>query len=1149
MTMATPPNPPSSHPPDLGDSPHGQDAEPADGNDALPPEPPLSAGLKPPATLGMGETHYGDGGECPLHIPGYHVLGELGHGGMGVVYKARQLQLGRLVALKMSRSGDMSADELARFRAEAEAVARLRHPNIVQIYDVGEWRGRPFFSFEYVDGGSLADFLRGTPQPPRSSSEMVEALARAIHVAHENGIIHRDLKPANVLLAGVTREVSQPTAAHETWPRPASTVPHIVPKITDFGVAKQMDKHSLATATGAILGTPNYMAPEQAWGSDRRRPIGPAADVYALGAILYEMLTGRPPFLGETPLDTLQQVVTQEPVAPTRLQPKIPKDIETICLKCLQKEPARRYVTAEALAEDLRRFLEDRPIDAKAAGSWTRVMRWRRRNPALAALVLIAVLLLCAGTAASSYFAILATLSKNEAIAFAKESKKNEEIANENAHKAEHNYRSAVKNARKAEERDRLFYGSVIAAADKALMEKDVGRVLELLDSLIPIKAEHEGGHDEDHSGHTHGLDTDLRGFEWQYLRRRSGGKPVKLGPLDGAVQALAFSPNAATVACAQRLEQQQDTSASIKIALRDVANGRKLGNAIEMSNANINSVAFRPDGKRVAVASDDGLIQVWEPSANSSPIVTCKGHEAAATCVQFSPDGKTLVSSSVDKTVRFWDAETGKATDRPAEMPDAVEWVAVHPKGVLVAAGCRDGTVIAWDKAVGKVVDRHKLHFDAVLHVAWHPNGKVLASASSDGTVRLWTMNAKGPELPPLRYHNGRVNQVAFSPDGDFLASVSDDKTLLLFSVATQKLVREFTEHTASVRWLSFTADGTLLLSAAKDGAAIIRPISPRSAERTLNGHSARVDNVAWNADGTMMASSRGVNLGADDPVNGSEVILWDLVANRARFTLTGHTQRIYHLAFQPKGKLLATSSQDGTVRLWDSGTGEEVRELSRQKLGYYGLAWNSDGTRLATTCDIAVKGSAATLVTIWDAVTGNQVSTFTFPQFWMDSLAWSPDSKWLAGASSAPNANTVWLWQPGNGKLVHQFEGHVQPILGLAFSADSRLLASASADNSVRLWDVQEKKELHTFKGHDGPVRGVAFHPDNKRLATASDDKQVKFWDLITHQEVFTLRGHSDGVNSLAFRPDGAQLATASKDATVRIWDATPLPGDVSK
>jgi eukaryotic-like serine/threonine-protein kinase len=1111
---------------------------PADGNDALPPEPPLSAGPKPPATLAFGETHYGDGGECPLHIPGYQVLGELGHGGMGVVYKARQLQLGRLVALKMSRSGELNAEDLARFRAEAEAVARLRHPNIVQIYDVGEWRGRPFFSFEYVDGGSLADLLRGTPQPPRSSGEMVETLARAMQVAHDNGIIHRDLKPANVLLAG-GRDAAQP-AAHETWPRPAATVPRCIPKIADFGVAKQLDKHSLATATGAILGTPNYMAPEQAWGSDRRRPVGPPADVYALGAILYEMLTGRPPFLGETPLDTLQQVVTQEPVPPTRLQPKIPRDLETICLKCLQKEPGRRYASAEALAEDLRHFLDDRPIQAKAAGSWTRVMRWRRRNPALAGLLLITVLLLCAGTTVSTYFAIQATLSSRE-------SKKNEEVAIENAQRAERMYESATRNARKAEERDRLFYGSVIASADSALKDKDVGRVLELLDSLIPVKADTDDEHGKDRSGHTHGLDIDLRGFEWHYLRRRSGGNPVKLGAPEGVVQALAFSPNAATVACALGLERQKDPGASARIHLYDVQSGRLLGNAIDASTASSNCVAFRADGKRMAVASDDGQVNVWDPAVPGSPIATCKGHEGAATCVQFSPDGKTLVSSSVDKTVRFWDAETGKPTGRPAEMPGAVEWVAVHPKNATVAAACRDGNIIVWDRVLGKAADRVKWNSEAVVHLAWHPNGKQLASASSDGTVRLWSVNTKGPVLPPLRHHNGRVNQVAFSPDGRFLASVSDDKTLLLFNVATQKLVREFKEHTAAVRWLSFAADGTLLASAAKDGAAIIRPFSPRSAERTLTGHSGRADDVAWNAAGTMLASSRGVNLQADDPVEGSEVILWDLNANRPRSTLTSHSQRVYHLAFQPRGKLLATTSQDGTVRLWDAATGEELKELSRQKLSYYALAWNPDGTRLATTCDIAVNGNPESRVTIWDAVTGNQVSTFTHPQNWMESLAWSPDGRWLAGASSA--ANAVWLWQAGSGKLVHQFQGHVQPILGLAFSADGRLLASASADTSVRIWDVEDKKELHALKGHDGPVRGVAFHPDNKRLATASDDKLVKFWDLVTHQEVFTLRGHTAGVTAIAFRPDGRQLATVSKDATVRIWDATPLAADVAK
>jgi serine/threonine protein kinase/peroxiredoxin len=296
-------------------------------------------------------------------VLGYEILDELGRGGMGVVYKARQLRLNRVVALKMILAGaHAGSKEQERFRSEAEAVAKLQHPNIVQIYEVSESEGRPYFSLEYVDGGSLAQVLDGTPQPARKSAELVAAVAKAMETAHKQNVVHRDLKPANVLL---TRDGK--------------------PKVTDFGLAKHMDSEQGQTRSGAILGTPSYMAPEQAAG--RNREIGPPADVYALGAILYEMLTGRPPFRGETPMDTMLQAVSDEPIPPTRLQPKLPRDLETICLKCLQKMPGKRYSSAAALADDLERFLSGSPIHARPVGPIERGLKWVRRRPAAAALI------------------------------------------------------------------------------------------------------------------------------------------------------------------------------------------------------------------------------------------------------------------------------------------------------------------------------------------------------------------------------------------------------------------------------------------------------------------------------------------------------------------------------------------------------------------------------------------------------------------------------------------------------------------------------------------------------------------------------------------------------------------------------------------
>jgi len=301
-------------------------------------------------------------------VPGYEILGEVGNGGMGVVYKARHLGMKRLTALKMLQAAAAGPREAARFRGEAEALARLEHPNIIRIYEVGEYEGRPYFALEFVTGGSLEAKLRGAPQPARQAAALVETLARAVQAAHERGVIHRDLKPANILLAADGTS-----------------------KIADFGLAKRLDADVAQTRTGDILGTPSYMAPEQARG--RNDAVGPSTDVYALGAVLYELLTGRPPFKGETVWDTLEQVVKQEPAAPRQLAPRTPHDLETICLKCLSKEPTRRYRSAVALAEDLRRFVSGEPILARPTPAWERAWKWVRRRPVAATAVAVAAVL------------------------------------------------------------------------------------------------------------------------------------------------------------------------------------------------------------------------------------------------------------------------------------------------------------------------------------------------------------------------------------------------------------------------------------------------------------------------------------------------------------------------------------------------------------------------------------------------------------------------------------------------------------------------------------------------------------------------------------------------------------------------------------
>jgi tetratricopeptide (TPR) repeat protein len=345
--------------------------------------------------------------DAPPSVVGYEVLNLLGRGGMGVVYKARQERLNRIVALKMIRAGAYASPELrARFHIEAEALAKLQHPNIVQIYEVGESSGCPYIAMEFVDGGNLGDLLAGQVAPPRVASGLVETLARAMHAAHLRGIVHRDLKPANILLGIENGELRMKKGEPFSFLDSSFSIP----KVTDFGLAKHLAEGKGHTATGIVMGTPSYMAPEQARG--RIHDIGPPTDVYSLGALLYELLAGRPPFLSENGLDTVRQVLSEEPPALSSLRPKSPRDLETICLKCLEKDAAKRYQTAEHLADDLRRYLNGEPITARPARLGERVVKWTKRRPAWAALIGASVLLLC--TFAWSYVRVLEERNQNQ---------------------------------------------------------------------------------------------------------------------------------------------------------------------------------------------------------------------------------------------------------------------------------------------------------------------------------------------------------------------------------------------------------------------------------------------------------------------------------------------------------------------------------------------------------------------------------------------------------------------------------------------------------------------------------------------------------------------------------------------------------------
>src|SRR5262245_25520841 len=475
-------------------------------------------------------------------VAGYEILGELGRGGMGIVYKARQTGLKRLVALKVIRAGARAGTrERARFRAEAEAIARLQHPHIVQVHEICEQGGLLCLALEFIDGGSLAQRIAGAPQPPRAAAELTQVLSRAIHSAHEHNVVHRDLKPANVLL---TRDG--------------------VAKIADFGLAKRLDDESAPTETGSILGTPSYMAPEQVRGQGQG--VGPTTDVYALGAILYELLTGRPPFKGASPMDTVLQVIHDDPVPPSRLQPRIPPDLETICLKCLAREPGGRYPSAAALSDDLRRFLAGAPIRARPAGWLKTAWKWARRRPGVAALLAAVALVTALGFAGTLGQWYEAAGARDRAV--------------DERRQKDEQWRAAE--AARAEAEHALYY-SRIAQSELLWRAGDPTGAEQALDLCVP----REGGRDW------------RPPWEWLYLRglyhRELFALPNATGGLGGcAVFRLDGRQIAAVV-------QGQDPGRSADLRIWDAADGT-LVTAWRVPSG-VHRLAYSPDGSRLALA------------------------------------------------------------------------------------------------------------------------------------------------------------------------------------------------------------------------------------------------------------------------------------------------------------------------------------------------------------------------------------------------------------------------------------------------------------------------------------------------------------------------------------------------------------------
>jgi WD40 repeat protein/predicted Ser/Thr protein kinase len=1023
----------------------------------------LAFGAEPVAEFGSADRQDFPAEEQPAAAPlpyraprsfgDYELLEEIARGGMGIVYKARQQSLDRIVAVKMLPFGPLSSPKIVqRFRTEASAAASLQHPNIVAIHEVGVHQDQHYFAMDYVEGPSLATLVKNQSLPARRAARYVKTLAEAIEYAHQRGILHRDLKPSNILIDQNDQ-----------------------PRVTDFGLAKRLEHDSELTLSGQLLGSPNYMPPEQA--ARKRGQVGKRSDIYSLGAILYHLLTGRAPFHGETLTDTLHQVLTDEPLAPRVLSPTLPADLETICLRCLEKQPERRYVSAQELADELGRFLRDEPIRARPVGPAGRSWRWCRRNPLAAGTTAVAATLLLSLTTGALLVAQRET-------------------------------RHAAERQKSLEETRRLLYAADMQVAQQAWEGGDSRVALPLLMDQIP-----RTGQD------------DLRGFEWRYLWQLCQGEQAfTFRQYTNDAAALSISPDGRTLIITENA-----------LHVVDLASRKELHTLTDHTGG-VRVVAFSPTENLLISAGADDTIRFWETRTwheAASP-----AEQKSVTALAFAPDGKTFASGAEDGSVQLWNVATRERAAPSFKVQGLLCSLTFTPHARLLLV--TDTAIQLLDLATGssRTIDvrqpfsiQYSTQMQAVQELGMHPvacspDGLLLAIGGSDGAPKLYKFETQ--KLIPLPTQRPKMfGQVAFSPDGKQLALGSLDSTIELWDVTHLQRTRVLKGHTGPIVSLVWSPDGADLISASDDRSIRIWDPTPKSAEHILGAHTDEIWSVTVSPDGRTLASA-----GWEGKVK-----LWDTETWTNKATLGGFSHQVLCVAFAPDGKTLAASgggfsnfSRLGEIKVWDLTTLTEVATLRDHRAQVSFVAFSADGRLLAS----ADWGETAR---VWDVM--NWQCRAVLPhENGANQLAFSPDGKLLAVGCWD---HEIKLWDLATFRMTGRLVGHEKIPGGVWFSRDGRLLVSSAPDTHVKLWDIATRREIASLEGHKGGfVKTVVFSPDDKTIASGSQDGTINLWSVGARRKVATLNCGETMVNSVAFSPDGKTLYAGCADGSIRRWRA---------
>jgi WD40 repeat protein/serine/threonine protein kinase len=1087
------------------------------------------------ATPGSARRLFGD----------YELLKKLGQGGMGVVYLARQRSADRLVALKLVRldrlehlTSKQRQDWLDRFRTEGQATARVADERVVTVYEVGALNGRPFYSMRYVKGRNLAEILEEGPLPNRRAAALMEQVARAVQAVHEEGVLHRDLKPHNVLVDAQGR-----------------------PYVTDFGLAKWLDAADGVTHTGDVLGSPPYVSPEQAQDAAH---VSEATDVYGLGATLYALLTGRPPFQGKTVAETLHQVKYREPTAPRRLNPTVNRDLETIALKCLEKEPARRFGSAAEVANELKRHLEGRPVRTRPIGLTGRLWRWSRRNRIVASLAAAAV--------------VLMALTGGLYWGFWSRGKEMGEVEEE---------RTRIATSKKA-----IEYLEAMHRAQKHVDGTEFTKAREVLAQWEPREGEPK-----------------YRGWEWYFLKAQCREAPFTVRGHQGSVQAVAWSPDSTRLASAdqQGIVKIWDVAASTEVqslraedgnltALAWSSDGKLLAAAgakavqiwevdsgrlshVLQQAANVHppaamppppnatpeeaaaanarqlfrssspttSFIWSPSSPKLALADTDGKIQVWDLSTPKKDPLVIRAHEGGVHSVAWNPNGNRLASISSDVVIKIWDTASDKpiftskpvlpVSNFPFPMRYALAWTADGKRLNVVS---EDAWLGSMDVASGTVAKPDKLEaYDPMLRhgltgmarwwFTWSPDGKALATVSSTGlisSVSIWDVATRkeGPPIPkagvaPVMPLMGAGCSPAWDPNSRRLALGWGDGTIQTVRAgANREAVRSPRGALAWSRDSKHLWGGPDLLAAAAE-ASEARRIQAQERFEDLQKSLQR----GMNAPPDLNLHFRGGGIIDQRPkhqIQVSDAVTGAVMRKFGKGDAPGASLPIA-LAESPDGKWLASATSAGSLQLWAAAGGDQAVTLDEPGArpgpgGRILLAWNPRGNQLAATSlrDHAIR--------LWDPDTRQAVKTLNGHEKPLRSLVWSADGKRLA---SADDGGTVRVWDAAADKETLPFTYYVKRGSGsaqsrsaapsiLSWCPDGTRLAVAAEDELVHVWDVDTGKELALLHGHPPTVDfhevfgAVAWSPDGKRLASVSPDRTFLLWDTATWKEILALR-----------------------------------------